>query len=222
MDLILSNIKQNSQINEFIEETDKKLDAMKFTDHGRRHANIVADRAQMIAKKVGFKENEVEYAGIAGYCHDMGNFLDRKQHHYWGSLLFHQVFSDKTNDIEGLTAIIQAIANHDKDEARLTNNISAALIIADKSDVHKDRVREKNKDKIMESIHDRVNYSVSKSDLDINTSAKVITLLLKLNVKVTPIMDYFEIFLQRMNYCRKSAEYLGYKFKLVINDFELL
>ncbi|MFX1535367.1 MAG: phosphohydrolase [Promethearchaeota archaeon] len=222
MDLTLANIKQNPQIDEFLTQTDKKLHAMNYTDHGRRHAKIVADRAEMLARKAGFKDNEVEYAGIAGYCHDMANFFDRKLHHFWGGLFFHQLYSEKTNDVEGLTAIVQAIANHDKSEARLTNNISAALIIADKSDVHRDRVKQRNKGKIMEDIHDRVNYSITQNDLDVNSDAKIVTLMMQLDTKITPVMDFFEIFLYRMNYCRKSAEYLGYKFKLVINDFELL
>jgi len=222
MDLSINNIKQDDQIDKFIEETDKKLNAMNYTDHGRRHANIVSDRSGMIGIKANFDEKEIEYAKIAGYCHDMGNFIDRKLHHYWGSLLFHQVFSTKTSDVEGLTSIIQAIANHDKNEARLTNNISAALIIADKSDVHRDRVKEKDKSGIKDDIHNRVNYSITKNNLDVNENSKIITLMLDLDTKITPIMDYFEIFINRMNYCRKAAEYIGFKFRLLINDFELI
>lgn len=222
MDLTLANIKQDEQIDEFITQTDKKLTAMEYTDHGRRHANIVADRAMMIARNVGFKDNEIEYAGIAGYCHDMGNFIGRDLHHHWASMLFHQVFGHQTHDIRGLVAIMQAISNHDKDKARLTNNISAALIIADKSDVDRDRVEKKDVEKIKREIHDRVNYAVTENDLDVNAGAKTITLLLKLDQKFTPVMDYFEIFLHRMKYCRKASEYLGYKFRLIINDFELL
>jgi metal-dependent HD superfamily phosphatase/phosphodiesterase len=222
MNFTLSEAKQNQQIEEFINETDKKLNAMKFTDHGRRHAKIVSDRAQMLARKAGFTPEEVEYAGIAGYCHDIGNFLDRKFHHLWGSLLFHQVFGPVTDDTIGLTAVMQAIANHDKDEARLTNNISAALILADKSDVHRDRVKSKDLNEIKKNIHDRVNYSVTRNDLDVNENAHFITLMIELDTKITPIIDYFEIFLSRMQYCRKSAEYLKYKFKLVINEFELV
>ncbi|MBN2015891.1 phosphohydrolase [Candidatus Dojkabacteria bacterium] len=222
MDLTLANVKQNEQIDEFISQTDRKLDAMNYSDHGRRHAGIVSDRAQMIARKVGLSNERIEYAGIAGFCHDMGNFLGRELHHHWASILFHQVFSNQTEDIEGLVAIMQAISNHDKDTARLTNEISAVLILADKSDVHRDRVKEKSKEKILEDIHNRVNYSVTRNDLDVNENTKIITLMLRLDTKFTPIMDFFEIFTGRMNYCRKSAEYLGYKFKLVINDFELL
>jgi metal-dependent HD superfamily phosphatase/phosphodiesterase len=205
MDLKLLDIKQNSQIDEFITQTDKKLNDLDFPDHGRRHANIVCGRAIKIAKTIELTENDIEYCAVAGYCHDIGNFIDRKLHHYWGSILFHQIFSNKTNDIEGLSNIVQAIANHDKEEARITNNISAVLIIADKSDVHRDRVKEKDKSKIMSDIHNRVNYSVIRNDLDINKDTKVITLLLKLDTKITPIIDYFEIFLKRMKYCRSSA-----------------
>src|SRR4030042_4255459 len=129
MDLTLVNVKQDSYIDEFITETDKKLNAMMYTDHGRRHAGIVSDRSMMVARNVGFNPNEIEYAGIAGYCHDMANFYDRKLYHFWGGLFFFNIFAAKTEDVEGVTMITQAIANHDKDEARLTNNISAALII---------------------------------------------------------------------------------------------
>lgn len=222
VDLTLSNIKSNPQILEFIRQTDVRLNAIKYTDHGRRHAQIVSDRAMMIARKAKFSEEEIEYSGISGFCHDMGNFLDRTYHHFWSSMLFHQTFSSQTEDIEGLAAIMQAIANHDKEEIKLTNRISAALIIADKSDVHRDRVREKDKERILENIHDRVNYSVTKNDLDINSDMKIISLLLDLDTKFTALMDYFQIFWERMDYCRKSAEYLGYQFKLVINNTQII
>lgn len=219
--ITFNQVKQNPQIQNFIKLTDEKLEAMNYTDHGQRHANITKERAMMVAKKVGLNQKEIEYSGIAGYCHDMGNFLDRKQHHYWTALLFHQVFSDH-EDYKGVAQIIQAIANHNKDEARLTNNVSATLILADKSDVDRSRVVEKDINRIKESIHDRVNYSVTDSDLEIDSDKKVIELEIKLDTKITPIMDYFEIFLPRMNYCRKASEYLGFKFKLEINEFELL
>lgn len=222
MDLKLDNIKQDSQILEFIRQTDIKLNAMNYTDHGKRHSKIVSDRAMKIARKVNFSSSEIEYAGIAGFCHDMGNFLDRKKHHYWASILFHQVFSSQTDDVKGLVAITQAIANHDKNEARLTNIISAALIIADKSDVHRDRVKEDKLELIKDDIHNRVNYSVTKNDLDIDPQNKIISLILQLDIKMTPVMDYFEIFVHRMKYCRLSAEYLDFEFKLIINNNQLL
>lgn len=222
MNLTLVEIKQNPQINQFLKATDEKLRAMGYTDHGKRHANIVADRAQMIARKIGLTEVEIEYCGIAGYCHDMGNFLGRELHHHWGSLLFHQVFHPLTTDISGLTKIMEAISDHDKDEATLTNSISAVLVIADKSDVHRDRVRTKDINEINKDIHDRVNYSVFRNELLVDPSKKVISLLLKLDTSNTSVMDYFEIFIDRMNYCRVGAEYLGYKFRLLINEFDLV
>lgn len=220
--LTLQFIKSNSQIDQFLEETDKKLAAMGYTDHGKRHANIVADRAEMIARKIGLSEQEIEYCGIAGYCHDMGNFLGRELHHHWASLLFHQVFQDQSTDLTGITSIMEALSNHDKDEATLTNKVSAVLIIADKSDVHKDRVRTKDIKEVRADIHDRVNYSVFKNDLNVDPGKKLISLIIKLDTSITPVMDYFEIFVDRMNYCRNSAEYLGYKFRLSINEFELI
>jgi uncharacterized protein len=222
MKLTLNDIKQNPQIDQFLKATDEKLRAMGYTDHGKRHANIIADRAQMIARKIGLTESEIEYCGIAGYCHDMGNFLGRDFHHHWASLLFHQVFGNQTNDIVGLTAIMEAVSDHDKDEATLTNKISAILIIADKSDVHKDRVRTKDVNEIRSDIHDRVNYSVFQNELSVNPEQKIITLRLQLDTTITPVMDYFEIFIDRMNYCRVGAEYLGYKFRLSINEFDLV
>lgn len=219
--LTLNFVKKNLQIDQFLESTDEKLRAIGYTDHGKRHANIVADRAEMIAKKIGLSESEIEYCGIAGYCHDMGNFLGRNLHHHWAALLFHQVFNTQTTDYSGLTSIMEAISNHDKDEATLTNKTSAVLIIADKSDVHRDRVRTKDTKKIKSDIHDRVNYSVFQNDLLVDSDKRIVSLLLKLDASVTPVMDYFEIFIDRMNYCRVSAEFLGYRFKLSINEFEL-
>ena len=219
--ITLSQVKQNPQIQNFIKLTDEKLEAMKYTDHGKRHLNIVSDRSRMIAKKIGLPLNEIEYCAIAGYAHDIGNFLDRIQHHYWGALLFHQVFSNH-EDYKGVAQIMQAIANHDKSEARLTSNVSAVLILADKSDVDRSRVIYKDIEEIKNSIHDRVNYSVIDSDLDIEVDRKIIELELELDTNFTPIMDFFEIFVSRMNYCKEASEYLGYKFKIKINDLELL
>lgn len=220
--LTLQLVKSDKQIDQFLESTDEKLRAIGYTDHGKRHANIVADRAEMISRKIGLNEREIEYCGIAGYCHDMGNFLGRELHHHWAALLFHQVFQNQTSDVNGLTSVMEAVSNHDKDEATLTNKISAVLIVADKSDVHRDRVRAKDIKEIRADIHDRVNYSVFENDLNVDLGKKLISLILKLDTSITPVMDYFEIFVDRMNYCRNSAEYLGFKFRLSINEFELI
>ncbi len=219
--LSLRQIKNNPQILEFIKQSDSSTQALGYTEHGFRHGNNVSKEAQRIAKEMGFKEIEQELAGIAGFCHDMGNFLGRSRHHYWGALLFHQVF---TNDFsnEEISLIMQAIANHDKDTMKLTNNISALVVLADKSDVHRKRVSSKSLKEIEADKHNRVNYAVTRSDLKVDKKKKQISLLLKIDTNFVPIIEYFEIFIDRMAYCRKAADYLGYKFNLVINTFKLL
>lgn len=219
MELNLKTVKANLKIKDFIEKTEQLLDAIGYTDHGFRHINIVSDRARSLAGKLGLKKQDQELAAIAGYCHDMGNFLGRTQHHYWGAFLFSQVFMPLFEDSSGITAVMQAIASHDKDDLKLVNKISAILILADKSDVHRSRVKEKNLAKIKSDIHDRVNYSVVKNDFSFNK--KEIILKLKVDAKITDPLEYFEIFTGRMAFCRQAAKYLGCKFKLIINDFKL-
>ncbi len=218
--LTLQEVKENQQIKEFIRQTEIYLDALKYTDHGQRHLNIVADRSRKIARHFHLSAREQEIAAIAGYCHDMGNFMGRTQHHYWASFLFSQVFINEINPRD-LASIMQAIASHDKHELKIVNKVTAALIIADKSDVHRTRVKEKNLKKIKADIHDRVNYSVTKNDLQINSQKKEIILKLQIDTKITKPLDYFDIFLERMTFCKEAARYLNYNFVLIINDFKL-
>jgi len=219
--LNLRQIKNHSQILEFIKQSDLATQALGYTEHGFRHANSVSKESKRIAKEMGLKPRDQELAGVAGFCHDMGNFLGRSRHHYWGALLFHQIFANDFSE-EEITLIMQAIANHDKDVMKLTNNISALVVLADKSDVHRNRVSSKSLKEIKNDIHNRVNYAVTRSDLKINKTKKQISLVLKIDTNFVPIMEYFEIFTDRMAYCRKAADYLGYKFNLVINTFKLL
>lgn len=162
--LTFSQVKKNSQVLEFIKATEDAAEKLRYTDHGLRHCNLVADRARTIALEIGLDKKEQELAAIAGFCHDMGMFLGRTQHHYWGALLFSQVFLGKaqTND---LITIMQALVNHDKEDVVILNKISAILILADKADVQRGRVIEKNMEKIKEDIHDRVNYAVEEVKL---------------------------------------------------------
>lgn len=194
---------------------------MEYTDHGLRHANLVSDRARTIAKEVGLSAREQELASIAAFCHDMGNFMGRTQHHYWGGLLFHQVFHDMMLP-EEVAMISQAIANHDKEEMKFTHKISAVVVLADKSDVHRSRVYKKPIAKIKEDIHDRVNYAVTFSKLGLEKEKNRVVLELTIDTQFVPVMEYFEIFTERMSYCRKAAKYLGWEFGLVINNFKLL
>ncbi len=217
----LKDIKTNPQILEFVKMTEISLAALSYTDHGLRHSNLVADRALEIAKNTGLSEREGDLAAIAAFCHDMGNFLGRKNHDTVGALLFSQVFG-KDFPAKELGVIMNAIASHDERDMNLSSAVAAVVVLADKSDVHRSRVITKVLDQIKTDIHDRVNYATKNSSLRIDKTKKMITLNLKIDTNFVPIIEYFEIFTERMVYCRKAAEYLGYRFGLVINKFRLL
>jgi hypothetical protein len=221
--LTLSQVKKNSQVLEFIKKTESTLEYLSYTDHGLRHANLVAERSKEIAKKIGLSDRDIELAAISGFCHDMGNFISRSHHNYFAALLFNQVFSKDIDPAE-LATVMQAIANHDKQQEDMSfaSAISAITVLADKSDVHRSRVTVKKIEDIREDIHDRVNYATKESSLGVDRVKKTITLILKIDTNFVPIMEYFEIFTDRMVFCRKAAEFLGYKFGLVIDKFRLL
>lgn len=219
--LTLKEIKEHPGVYDCIKKSEDYLNYLGYTDHGPRHINVVSDRAKSLAKNIGLSDREQELCAIAGYCHDMGNFLQRTDHCYTGAMLFSQFFMNKTDDINGVLSVMQAIANHDEHKFEIINNIGAVLILADKSDVHRSRVRDKSSKNIKEDIHDRVNYSVIDSSFKISSNKKEIILKLKIDTKITGAMEYFEIFNERMILCRKAAEFLGCKFILIINNFKL-
>ncbi len=217
----LKEVKNNKHIIEFIKRSEETLKRMGYTEHGLKHVTLVSDRARNVAKEIGLDKKEQEMCAISGFCHDMGNFLSRSHHNYLGSILFYEVFKDRYS-IEELTPIMQAIAVHDKDELEFSSPIAPVVIIADKSDVRRSRVYSNNIEEIKGDIHDRVNFATRNSKLKVIKDKKIISLVLEIDTKITPIMEYFEIFTQRMIYCRKAADYLGYKFGLKINNFKLL
>lgn len=219
--LTLNKVKKNKKIHTFIERTDNYLTSLGFTDHGFRHVGIVAKRAREIAVNIGLSAREQELAAIAGYCHDMGNFLGRTNHHYWAALLFSQIYLDKDKYVEDVSLIMQAIVTHDKHEMKIVSNVAAVLILADKSDVNRNRVIGNNKKKRKEDIHDRVNYAVTQDKIFVSKNEKKITLQLKIDTKLIEPIEYFEIFTDRMTFCRQAAKYLKYDFDLIINDFKL-
>src|SRR3989344_3977659 len=206
MKLNLKLVKEDSKIQDFIKQTEKYLDALGFTDHGFRHINIAADRARSIAKKIGMSEREQELSAIAAYCHDMGNFLGREQHHYWAALLFSQVFLDSADNPSDVSTIAQAIVSHDKEDLKIVSKVTAILILADKSDIHRSRVKKTKGSNLEKDIHDRVNYAIIDNDLIVNSSKKLITLRLKLDTKFSAPLEYFEISTDRMTFCRTAAE----------------
>lgn len=220
--VMLAKIKSNSLIMEFIRESEISLKAISYTEHGLRHATLVSDRARNIAQEIGLSHREVELAAIAGFCHDMANFVGRTQHHYWGAILFSQIFHSEFSPSD-LAEIMQAIANHDKENMmRFTNPVSAVIVLADKSDADRKRVIAKSIAEIGKDIHDRVNYATTDAHLKVNKNLKKIILTLKIDTRFVEIMEYFEIFTERMTYCRTAAQYLGYDFDLIINNIALL
>jgi metal-dependent HD superfamily phosphatase/phosphodiesterase len=219
--LTIEDVKNNPRILECIKESDNALEILGYTEHGLRHLSLVSDRARAVAKDIGLSPREQELSAIAGFCHDMGNFMGRNQHHYWGGLLFYQIFGMQMDPQEA-TMITQAIANHDKEEMKFSNPLSAAVVLADKSDVHRSRVRKQPLSETLKDVHDRVNYGVLESGLHVEQEARRIVLTLSIDTDFVPVMEFFEIFTERMSYCRKAAEYFGYHFGILANDFKIL
>lgn len=219
--ITLEKIKSNPQVKAFIKGSGQLLSLYHYTDHGINHVELVAERARFLAKEMGFSKRGQELAAISGFCHDMGNFLERKEHEFWGALLFQSIFKDEM-PAEDLVIVMQAIASHDNYYAKIVNSVAAVLILADKSDVRRDRVIIRNRNLIREDIHNRVNFAVTGNKFQLDKKNKRVLLKLKIDTKFVPVMEYFEIFTHRMVQCRRAAEFLGYKFALVINDFKLL
>lgn len=213
-------IRQNTEINAYIQKGNDVLGVMGFTDHGFAHAGLSAKKASEILEKLGYDKRTVELAKIAGYMHDIGNSVNRTDHAQSGAIMAFNILTRLGMDYGEVADIICAIGHHDEGTGGPVSPISAALILADKSDVRRSRVRQKNMSEY--DIHDRVNYAVHSSELRLDERKKEITLYLKIDTEISAVMNYFEIFLSRMLMCRRSAEYLGLKFSLVINDTELL
>ena len=218
--LTCEDVKNNAAIRTYIQRADESLIALGFTEHSFAHVTVVAETAGYILETLGYPERTVEVAKIAGYLHDIGNLVNRIDHSQSGAVMAFRILDNLDCDPEEIATIVTAIGNHDEGTGQPVNAVAAALILADKSDVRRSRVR--NRDKTTFDIHDRVNYSVKKSDLKINGEHTLIKLELSVDTDYGSIMDYFEIFMQRMILCRKAAEKLGLQFKLAINDQQLI
>ncbi len=220
MTMNFEQIKTNEEINTYIKEADKSLEALGFTEHSFAHVTLVAERAGYILSTLGYPEEDIEMAKIAGYMHDIGNLVNRIDHSQSGAVMAFRILAHLNFHPEEIGTIITAIGNHDEGTGVPVNPVAAALIIADKSDVRRTRVRDK--ETIDLDIHDRVNYSVMKSELKINEAKTAVRLKLEVDVRFCSVMDYFEIFLDRMKLCRQAAEELGLEFRLVINEQQLV
>ena len=214
------DITKNESIKTYIVRADESLGALGFTEHSFAHVMLVAETAGYILKTMGHDDRTVELAKIAGYLHDIGNLVNRKDHAQSGAVMAWSILNDMKCDPAEMATIVTAIGNHDEGTGVPVNTVAAAMILADKSDVRRSRVR--NMDISKFDIHDRVNYSVIESSLTINDKKTSVTLELTIDTEFGSVMDYFEIFLSRMILCRKAAEKLGLQFKLVINDQPLM
>jgi putative nucleotidyltransferase with HDIG domain len=214
------DILKNEEVRAFIRKGNANLRVLGFTDHSEAHTAMVAERAAYILKELGYNEHDIELVKIAGFMHDIGNCINRTRHAEYGALLANELLEHTDMSLEDRVTVVSAIGNHDEGTGVPVNPISAALILADKSDVRRSRVR--NDDVATFDIHDRVNYSVESSALSIDSEQKEIRLHLTIDTKISPVMDYFEIFMRRMLLCRKAAETLGLRFRLTINEQNLI
>lgn len=213
-------IKQDPDIRTYIKKADESLIALGFTEHSFAHVGLVAENSRYILETLGYPAREVELAQIAGYLHDIGNLVNRIDHSQSGAVMAFRILDHMHLPAQEIAEIVTAIGNHDEGTGVPVNALSAALILADKADVRRSRVR--NRDVASFDIHDRVNYSVTKSVLKINEEKTLIKLKLSVDTHYGSVMDYFEIFMQRMILCRKAAEKLGLQFKLMINEQQLI
>jgi len=209
-------IKNNAQIRTYIAKADQSLAALGYTDHSFGHVTKVAETAGYILSTLGFDAHQIELVKIAAYLHDIGNLVNRVEHSQSGAIMAFRILDKLNMDPEDIADVVTAIGNHDEGTGTPVNAISAALFLADKSDVRRTRVR--NRDIPSFDIHDRVNYSVKQSVLIISEDKTEIRLSLDIDTQYSSVSEYFEIFLERMILCRKAAEKLGMQFRLLINE----
>ena len=214
------DIQANERIRTYIQKADESLTALGFTEHSFAHVGMVADRAGYILESMGYGERTVELVRIAAWLHDIGNLVNRSEHSQSGAVMAFRILDNLGMDAAEIADIVTAIGNHDEGTGVPVNPLAAALILADKSDVRRSRVR--NRSEASFDIHDRVNYSVKHSELRVNEARTLIILKLSVDTHYGSVMDYFEIFMNRMLLCRRAAESLGLTFKLIINEQQLI
>ena len=218
--MLFEQLRKNEEILALLEKGNANLGVLGYTDHSIAHCMLVADRAANILKTLGYDEHLQELAKIAGLMHDIGNAINRSRHAENGALLAYDILKETDMSLIDRVDVVSAIGNHDESTGGAKDALSAALIIADKSDVRRNRVRDK--DKANFDIHDRVNYAVTGSSLKIDAEEKKISLNLQIDTKICTMYEYFDIFLGRMMMCRKAAEILDANFRLTVNGIKML
>ena len=216
----LEDVKKNEQVKSLIAKADEVLGVIGYTEHGQRHASLSASIAHNILTRLNHSEKKAQLAAIAAYLHDIGNVINRDYHAQIGAVLAQNILLEMKMPLDDIMEIIAAIGNHDEKDGQPVSDICAAVILADKSDVHSSRVR--TLEMIKQDIHDRVNYAAKSSFLRVEEDKGIITLEIKIDTSISQVMEYFEIFLSRMVVCRRAAEFLKQKFHLEINGQRLL
>src|SRR5437899_502828 len=216
----LEDVKRDAEVTAYIDKANEYTGAIGYTEHGSRHANLTASIAYNILKRLGNQEREAQLASVAAYMHDIGNLVSRVNHEHTGANLANVILQRLGMDAVERAVVMGAIGNHEESHGEPVSPVGAAVILADKSDVHRSRVR--NPDPTTFDIHDRVNYAVEHSFLRVDEKSRTITLELGIDTKLSQVMEYFEIFLTRMVMCRRAAKFLGCEFKLQINGAKLL
>ncbi|MBM6948277.1 HD domain-containing protein [Mordavella massiliensis] len=219
MSVTYKQIRQDEEINLLIEHGNSILKELGYTEHSRKHAARVSETAARILKELGYGRHRIELGKIAGYMHDIGNSVNRHDHPHSGAVLAYQILKERGMELQDAMTVMTAIGHHDEETGTAVDEVSAALILADKTDVRRNRVQ--NPVPANFDIHDRVNYAALASSLTIDREKRVIRMELELDDAICTVMDYFEIFLQRMIMCRRAAEQLGCRFKLVANGSKL-
>jgi metal-dependent HD superfamily phosphatase/phosphodiesterase len=215
----LDEVRNHPDVVEFLRKGDEVLGALGYTEHGMRHASLVAHIAYNVLERLDYPVEVAELAAIAGYLHDVGNFVARHEHSQWSAMVAYQVLRELEFTPAERATIMTAIGNHDEEMGRVFDPVSAALILGDKSDVHRSRVRDPRT--TISDIHDRVNYSAERSFLNVDPGERRVTLELTIDTTVSGVIEYFEIFLSRMIMCRRAAEVLGCAFQMEINGQKL-
>ena len=218
--ITVDDVMKNPDVKEFVRNAQTQLDVLGYTEHSERHIGLVSNRAAKILETLGYDEHRIELVKIAGYLHDIGNSVNRVDHAHTGAILAYNILREMGMEASDATEIMMAIGNHDEVTGTAVSDISAALILADKSDVHRSRVSKT--DRTLFDKHDEVNFAVTHSDLVVNTEERKVSLNLKIDTRICPVIDYFQILMDRTNMSKRAAKYLGLWFELVINDTNLL
>jgi metal-dependent HD superfamily phosphatase/phosphodiesterase len=217
-----SDVKDNPAVQTYIKAANDALGVIGYTEHGMAHAAKVSGCAASVLKRYGGSDREVELARIAGYIHDIGNVINREYHALTGATMAFQILSGMGMPPEEIATVCAAIGNHDEGSGNVVNRVSAALILADKSDVRRSRVRAPQVEGFREDIHDRVNYAVTKSWLEVYDDRDEICLKITIDTSICPVIEYFKIFTTRMFMCKGASEFLGARFSLTINNTVLM